>query len=217
MTYELLPFVHTPERAEIISHMLRKIATHETLFSNFQEICPKACVKTLTLPEMCPACQHRMQTVASALAAPNSVTWEVWSPEADLVGIIYFTDIIPGQDAKGHYVFFDGRLNSKTDVILQAMGAMWTLVPRLTVEIPAPFAALARHASRRLGFGGGFRYKGGLSVEGVKKRAVRWRGGSHDLLILGRFAPQDKTPLQVVDPSNQSSRAGSSPSAFINR
>ena len=189
MMYELLPFVRAPERADIISRILRGISQHETLFSGFTPMCEDACVKTRGLPEMCETCKTRMATVATVLSASNTATWEVWDETPEVVGIIYFSDVVPGLDAKGHYVFFDGKLNSKTEIIEEAIGLMFDTfgLERITVEIPAPFAALARHAQKRLGFSGPYRYKGGLNVEGVKRGGMKWRGRIEDVLILGRL------------------------------
>lgn len=194
--FELMPFTRTPERAEIISEILRNIAKHETIFTGLQAPCEASCVSLKTLVEMCETCRARMATVAFVLGAPNTRTWEVWNTRtSEVSGIIYFSDIIPTQDAKGHYVFFDGRLTGKTEVIEEAVGMMFEdfRLARMTVEIPAPFVALARHAQRKLSFGGPFRYKGGLSVEGVKRGGCRWRGQQEDLLILGRLrtSPRD--------------------------
>ena len=194
--YELIPFTRTPERSEIISRILRAIAAHETLFTDYGEPCAEACVKSKDLVEMCATCKTRMQTVAAVLGAPNSRTWEVWNETPEVVGVIYFSDIVPSLDAKGHYVFWDShKLNHKTEVIQEAVDLITDemSLSRITIEIPAPFAVLARHASRHLGFGGPFQVKGGLHVEGVKKGAVRWRGELVDLLILGRLhtTPKD--------------------------
>ena len=188
MTYELIPFTRVPERSEIISKIIRSIASHETLFSDYGAPCGEECVKTLSWPEMCETCKARMSTISLALTAPNTRAWEVWNEESEVVGIIYFSDILPGLDAKGHYVFWDeAHLRKKTPVIQEAISLMFEDVGRLTIEIPASFAVLARHAQKKLGFGGPFRAKGGLQVEGVKRSAVRWRGEDVDLLILGRL------------------------------
>lgn len=203
MRYEILPFVRTPERADIISGILRNIAAHETLFTGFEAACAEGCVKSKTLVEMCATCKTRMATVAHVLAASNARAYEVWNEAPEVVGLIYFSDIVPGLDAKGHYVFFDGRLNDKTSVIEEAVADMFDVLglARLTIEIPAPFAALARHAQKRLGFGGPFRYKGGMSVEGVKKRAMKWRGELVDVLLLGRVRPSSAPASPISTPS----------------
>lgn len=66
----------------------------------------------------------------------------------------------------------------------------WRALQRITIEVPDFAFALARHASRKLGFGGPFEWKlpkGGpvMQVEGVKPKSVLWRGERRDLLLLG--------------------------------
>lgn len=201
MTYELLPFVFDVARAEVISGMIRKIAMTENLFASHLPPCASepSCVEDKDVREMCSACFARLATISAALSANDSRVFEVWATppsEEGLVGIVYFSDIVPEGDALGHYVFFDHRLADKTEVIEEAIGEMFTLVRRLTIEIPKPFLALARHASSKLGFGGGFEYtlKGGtkLRLEGVKKEAAVWQGEPTDVLVLGRLRdPKD--------------------------
>lgn len=194
-TYELVPFSPKPERASIVSDMIRRIAAQENLFASHLPPCEASepCVVSRPLEASCERCIARLATISRALSAPDVRVFEVWAaPPADaaLVGVIYFSGIVPDGDATGHYVFFDRKLSDKTDVIEEAIGEMFEGVRRLTIEIPLPFAALARHAHGKLGFGGPFTYtlKGGvrLRVEGVKRGAVMWRGESTDLLILGR-------------------------------
>lgn len=191
--YDLLPLRATPERSEIISDLLRKVAVTPTLFSDRK--CLQRCIASeKTLPEMCTACVQRMQTVTEVLGRLDTKAWEVWNDEA-LVGIIFFTHVT-SLDATGHYVFFDHDLASKTEVIQEAMQRMLEVASRLTVEIPASFPALAKHAHKRLGFGGDFYYdfereRDGrkkterIHVEGVKRKAALRDGKLVDLLILG--------------------------------
>lgn len=195
--YELLPFVQRPERAEIISEALRKVATTPTLFTSAP--CEEGCIDSRTLVEMCARCKARMVQVATVLGASDTAAFEVWSADT-LVGLIFFTDVT-ALDATGHYVFFDRRLADKTAVIEEAIEEMFASgLARLTVEIPAPFASLVRHASRKLGFGGPYRYEihrgahqrpSVVRVEGVKAGAAFYDGRRVDLLILGRAAPPE--------------------------
>lgn len=200
MTYEVLPLILTPERAEIVSTLLRRVASHDTIFARTD--CDARCIPNdLTLPDMCEECRARMRTIASVLSDARTRAWEVWSAEADLVGVIYLSEILPGVDAKGHYVFWDAEgLKSKTNALREVMGWVfedhegWRALSRLTIEIPAPFVVLARHASKTLGFGGSYKHQVAgksefIRVEGVKRRAIEWRGELVDLLILGLQAP----------------------------
>lgn len=196
MSYQVLPFVKTPERHQIISDLMRKIALTPTLFDGTP--CEEECVKAKALPEMCDLCKMRMIHISKMLSAPDTISWEVWSSEAELVGLVYATHVVPGHDALGHYVFFDERLGDKIDAIEEVISEMWTIVPRITIEIPAPFHTLVRHATRKLGFGGRYQYVGGLRVEGVKEASATWKGERVDLLVLGRSRP---APPQLVNDS----------------
>lgn len=208
MLYEVLPLRLTPERAPIISSILRNIFTHETVFSDYQRGCGECDEKLLE--EMCERCQRQMRVISKTLGSPDSRVWEVWKVGGEVVGVIFFSDIVPGNDAKGHYIFFDQKLSNKTGVLNEIMSWAfedhttegWRALRRITIEIPDHASALIRHAHKRLGFGGRFRhvlssriFKGKLQetsvkVEGVKEKAVMWRGELRDLLILGLQNPQ---------------------------
>jgi len=207
MLYEVLPLKLTPERAGIISFILRKIFSHETVFSDYQRGCGEC--GELILEKMCGRCQAQMALVARTLSDTSSRAWEVWEVGGEVVGIIFFSDIVAGSDATGHYIFFDEQLTNKTDVLKEVMAWAfedhfeegWQALRRITIEIPDHASALVHHAHRKLGFGGDFRYvlrtrmfkgeeqKTTVRVEGVKKGAVMWRGKLRDLLILGLRNP----------------------------
>lgn len=204
-TYEILPFDVSPERADIVSALMRKIAAHETFFSDYEGTCEGGCTER-DLMEMCPVCQRRMRLIADILMDPMSRAWEVWRTDtaAELAGFVLFSDIRPGHDALGHYIFFDRRLTDKQAIMDDILGWVfedhegWVGLKRVSIQIPRPFHALAKHASRRLGFSGPFvhtlstRTRGDgsqrrfqLRVEGVREGAITWRGHSSDLLLLG--------------------------------
>ena len=205
LTYDVFPIDFSPERAEIISDLMRKIAATDNVFADYTGTCEVECVAlALPLEHMCVACRRRMGIIAQTLTAPTSRTWEIWRSSDEspaLVGVVSLTDIEAAIDAKAHYIFFDGRLADKTPIIQDLIAWTfedhegWQALARLTVEIPKPFCSLARHASRKLGFGGDFRYKvlegkakrelEFIRVEGVKRAAVKWKGAQHDLLVLG--------------------------------
>lgn len=199
--FEAIPLTDPEDfsRAHIIERIVRGICKFETVFSDFQRGCEEGCTQEKPVAEMCEECQRQMATVVAALAAPNSLTWEVWETSGDtpaLAGVVYVTNIRPGEDATGHYVFFDGKLADKTETLRAIIAWLfeshdgWTALRRLTVEIPAYSFAVARHAARKLGFGGPFnhRLKGAtVPVEGVKREAIRWRGKYEDLLIMGKL------------------------------
>lgn len=217
MTYDVFPLDASPERAEILSHIMDLISATENVFADYTGTCAEGCLdKKLSFVDMCPACKERRRVIARSITAPNTATWEVWRVDADpeIVGVISFTDITH-DDAKGHYIFFDHRLADKTPIIKNLMGFMFDSVgvSRLTIEIPRPFAALAQHAQKHLGFGGPFKFTLPrrdrrpvvLQVEGVKRGAIRWKGDMHDLLILGLVRPN--TPIE--SPSLELSQAKS--------
>lgn len=213
ISYDILPFDPSPERAEIVSSIIRSLATHETFFSGYAGSCEEDCITSgTTLVDMCERCTMKMRAVSHLLMKADSRVWEVWkttdASEVEPIGVVMFTSITPGLDAFGHYVFFDGKLSDKTEILediiqwgfLDHPEEGWVKLKRYTVEIPLPFAALARHASRKLGFTGPFRYnlneKTQLKIEGIKKGGASWRGSMHDMLVLGRLAPQT-TPNEV--------------------
>lgn len=196
--YQIIPLQDTPERAHILAEIVTKICGFDTAFSDYQAICEERCTETKTIPEFCEVCRLRLGVVA--LAFQQGITWEVWDDDK-VVGIIRLSDIKLGQDAKGHYIFFDRKLNGKTEVIQALINwaftdhAGWPALKRLTVQIPDFAFALAKHAHKKLGFTGPFDYtiKGSkIKVEGVKKNAVTWRGHNRDLLSLGLLNPNHK-------------------------
>lgn len=217
MMYEVLPLKATEGRANIISYILRKIFAKETVFGDYQRGCGKC--EDKSLEEMCGGCRAQMALIARSLTHSGARAWEIWSVEKEskVVGIVYFSNIIYGNDATGHYIFFDEKLSDKTEVLNEIMdwafedhlAENWKALERLTIEIPEQFAALIRHAHKKLGFGGPFThvlsrgmYKGRektsiVKVEGRKERAVLWRGERKDLLILGRLNPKESQLLQT--------------------
>lgn len=191
--YSAYPFHPSPERYEIVSAIMRKMLSIDSIFSDYSRGCDSVCGH-------CPTCERALAGIAWNLNAPRTRGWEVWAHKdsgIELAGFMYLTNILPGQDANAHYVFFDGRLKDKTSLLEDMIQWTftdhpeegWTALRRLTVEIPAFAFALARHASRYLGFGGTFTYPHGssrLQIEGLKRNAILWRGETHDVLILGR-------------------------------
>jgi len=193
--YEVLPLNDSPARADIIEKLIRKVCLFDTVFSDFKETCQDKCFENKEMSELCPLCFLRMQVVSVALS--TGLTWEVWKTqeEPELVGIIRLSDIRPGSDATGHYIFFDNDLRGKTEVIrrvikwaFQDHDEGWQALRRITITVPDFAFALVRHATRKLGFGGEFSYrlKGKVvPVEGVKRKAIMWRGDARDVLQLG--------------------------------
>lgn len=191
--------VFDPRRPEVVSRILRKTAASDNLFMEGAEACREKCME-------CPKCEARKAHVAHVLSREDTYVWEVWKikneGEPSLAGIIYFTRILPGRDAIGHYVFFDESLGSdKTELMERIIEwafsdhGNWKALNRLTVEIPDYAFALARHSQRKLDFGGPYTYEMGgkeVAVEGVKRRAIRWRGDDRDLLVMGLLNDENR-------------------------
>jgi len=175
--------------------LLSTIIRHESFFSDYTKACDEGCGG-------CSRCLVTKQAVTANLIDNKSLHWEVWSkdPETqeilDFVGILRLSNISPGCDATAHYFFFDGRLQDKTP-LLRAWARwafkdheQWMALKRVTIEIPSHAFALARHAYRKLQFGGPFEYrsKGSkIPVEGVRRSAVLKDGIWQDALIMGRL------------------------------
>jgi len=213
--YQVLPLTDTPERAKIMKDLIVKTCTFDSAFSDFQSVCSSRCFEQEPWGELCPLCLTRLRIVAVALA--TGLTWEVWKTEEEpeLVGIIRLSEIRPGEDALGHYIFFDHDLRGKTEVLKEMIDWCfsehegWTPLRRLTIQVPDFAFALVRHATKKLGFGGEFTHslKGKkVPVEGVKRKALLWRGSERDLLFLGILNPtalRVDMPQLVVDESPQ--------------
>lgn len=192
--YHILPFTPTLDRAEVVSRIVRLTASFETAHSGYSKACDKVLENCL-----CDDCTHCMAAVSATLSAPDARVWEVWDDEK-VIGIVYLTDILHGYDATAHYVFFDGKLRDKTEIILdmidwlftEHLEANWLALRRLSIAVPTVAFALAQHAFKHLGFGGDFRYESrgkSLPVEGVRRSAIVWRGAPCDLLLMGKVNP----------------------------
>ena len=182
-----------PSRLDVVEWVIKNIAEHETLFTDYERMCEDRCFR-------CDQCIARLRDITSMLTHPAAMVWEVW-PESGSefpVGLMYLTRIHVGCDATCHYIFFDGKLKDKTGILKQTVewcfrdhpDLGWLGLRRLTVELPDYAFALARHANKHLGFGGPFEYKKNgtaLHVEGVREHALRWRGEDRDLIIMGKM------------------------------
>lgn len=190
-SYVAMPFDPRPERAGVVSQIMRELMRYDNIFTDWQRACGERCGD-------CEECVRCRSVIAFALAHADSRSWEVWKEDGDvveLVGVVMLTKVLPGVDAEAHYVFFDGKLNDKTDLLQELIDWVfedhddWVALRRITVAIPDFAFSLARHAHRYLGFGGDFMYeKDGKSVqiEGVRRSAFRWRGMDRDQLLMGR-------------------------------
>lgn len=181
--YHAIRLIPNPARATIISGIMRSMLRFETMFTDYQK-----------------EDETKMLAIASSFTSTDSLTWEVWKHEdgkvVDVVGIFHLSDIRTGHDAVAHYVFFDGDLRGKTDLTQKMLDWAftdhedWPALQRLTIEVPDFAFALARHAQKKLGFGGPFKHRIGgksINVEGVKQGALIWRGEPRDLLLMGKL------------------------------
>jgi hypothetical protein len=180
------------------SAIISRCAARETFFSDFTRGCNGECDGFCT--NRSTNCQIARAAVIRSISKPDAIAWEVWKTDAeenyiDLVGILRLERVTVGCDATAHYFFFDGKLRDKTKLLrawndwLFSDHEGWTALNRITIEMPAFMFALARHAVRKLGFGGPYDYSRGkttIPVEGVKQNAFLWRGDWHDILSLGK-------------------------------
>lgn len=194
--YEAMPLISSNfNEATVmkVHKLINTIIKHESFFTDFMKACDDDC-------GICPQCQAAKQIVTANLHDRKSLSWEVWRQDEetgellDFVGILRLSNVLAGCDATAHYFFFDGKLHDKTRLLMSWAEWLfenhdsWPGLHRLTVEIPTHAFALARHAAKRLNFGGPYEYRldsTRIPVEGVKKAAVLWKGGWHDLLIMG--------------------------------
>ena len=210
--YTLVPDSTEPEAAAHAmwknSTVLRRCAAQESLFNDFVRGCGGECEGFCT--DRSPQCDVVKRVVTRELTKPDAVVWEVWKEgsDVDLVGILRLDRVQLAGDARAHYFFFDGRLVGKTP-LLKAWSEWvfsdhpvigWTALSRVTVEVPAHAFALARHAQKRLGFGGPYNYRSNghrLKVEGARRLAQRWRGEWEDMVVMGLINP--KRPKREQD------------------
>ena len=191
--------VESQAQAIFKSHLvLRRCAAHEGFFSDYIRGCMGECEGFCK--DLSPNCARVKNVVAYTLAQPDTLNWEVWRKPTsnagiDFAGILRLERIAVGCDANAHYFFFDGKLRDKTELLKAWMKwgfsehKDWLSLHRVTIEVPTHAFALARHASKFLGFGGPYIYQHKttkLPVEGVRTEAIKWRGDWHDLLIMGK-------------------------------
>jgi hypothetical protein len=184
-----IPFKPAPERAAIVSHMMRSLCGFETIFSDYNRACEKRCFE-------CDECLRALVAASAVLADPRALIFEVWDTsdeeQALPAGMVLFIETVPGIELEGHYAFFDGQLKNKTAFLNELVEHVieQTGVRRLVVHVPDYAFALARHAHKHLGFGGDFVYRDtrgrAVDVEGVRKGVIRWRGQWRSILQLAR-------------------------------
>ena len=177
-----------------VHKLISTVVKHESYLTGYRSGCGSGC-------GICDDCLEVRRIVTANLTDPKAVAWEVWERDddtgelLDFVGILRLSQFTIGCDATAQYYFFDGKLRDKTALLKAWVRWLfddhpeWLGLHRVSVEIPAHAFALARHASKHLGFGGPFKYRANnvtIPVEGVKRDAILWRGNWHDILLLGK-------------------------------
>lgn len=194
MSYEAFPLRAGPERADVVSKLMRGIFNSDNVFLPTPG-CEEKCGES-----DCEACQLRLVNIARVLGRDDAIAFEVWNTdEMDLRGTIYFTDV-RHSDATGHFIFFDRSLGSDKVKLMQNVIDWafsdhdgWSAKQRLTVEIPEYAFTLARFVYKKLGFGGPFKHELGgkeIEIEGLKRYATKYQDEPSDVMILGLVNPK---------------------------
>ena len=100
---------------------------------------------------------ERRTAMAAALVSPRNLVCEVWRG-GEIVGILLVHNILPRVEAQVHFVFFDGNLVGRRQVLKQwCRDVLIGLdLQRLILLIPEHVETLIRFARVKLGF----RYEG---------------------------------------------------------
>lgn len=130
-----------------LAYMLDRLVEHESEWSDLHQ--------DMTVR------RHVARTMlGEALTEGSNVTvLEVWHVEQtpELVGLLGFTNILPGVDAHFHPTFFDGKMRNafgKRELLLRALDwafQTWNL-HRVSAEVPGYSQALIKFLRRKLGF-----------------------------------------------------------------
>ncbi len=123
------------------------------------------------------------------LASPDMYWLEIHDEEAEeLVGLVYFQDLMTSTDALGHLVILDRKASEKAKVIQAIAKYMFDnfAINRISAPIPAIY-----FGSRRL------LLKAGFKLEGTKREALLIEGKWHDTQIFGllRSEVTDAVPV----------------------
>ena len=181
MTTRAEPF--SPYPVEKFNTIVESCAVHRPWFSDFLWEDP----------------QKRREAVVAYLADGynNGKLWEVWRDQA-VVGILLVNQLVPFQDARCHFIFFDSALADKRQLCLNLMGWAFENLPVevLRVELPTYAKALLKF-TRKLGFRyecEGRSYSWPQDADPLptdvarlgsrKHHAILYDGTWHDLLLL---------------------------------
>lgn len=97
--------------------------------------------------------EDRRVLIAAVLTDCTNRVSLVWQGGA-LVGAMLVTDVRPGIDAQGHFVFFDRTLFGRKQLMWNFMGRMFAelALQRISVEIPETIPGLIRFVRNKLHF-----------------------------------------------------------------
>jgi RimJ/RimL family protein N-acetyltransferase len=115
------------------------------------------------------------------LTAKDSFWLEV-QKDGEIVGIIYWTDMVQIVDAQAHCMFFDRDLANKVEICQRVIWWFFTNFPechRMTATIPSIFHATSR-LLKRIGF----------REEGRKRQSLLMKGNRIDQMIFGLLASE---------------------------
>ena len=111
-----------------------------------------------------------------SITRPNTLWFEVWNGNSEIVGLVWLSDIEMTVDGSAHMVFFD-RQPAEKQLVCQAL-IKWVFkhypLHRVTVTTPAIYFATQRML-RRMGF----------TLEGTKREAVLMDGKWVDVQFYG--------------------------------
>lgn len=108
--------------------------------------------------------------------APNTIVLSVSN-----VGIVYATDLVPGDSALCHYLFWDRELRNKNKLVFKCI--KWARdtfdLDRLTIILPRHATAALHHV-----------YKMGFRVEGIMRESMLIGGKRADCFVFGILASE---------------------------
>ena len=106
---------------------------------------------------------ERRAALAGTLVSPQNYVCEVWRG-GQIVGILVVQNILPHLEAEVHFVFFDGNLMGRRNLLKQWCRDVLVQfdLQRLVILIPEHVETLIRFARVKLGF----RYEGESSLKG---------------------------------------------------
>jgi hypothetical protein len=140
----------------------------------------------------------RREQVIRRLADLDSKSWEVYDND-QLVGLLHADQIVKGQDARCHFLFFDSHLKDKTAICWETMKWMFEHfdLHALRVEVPTYANKLTGFARKGLGFrweteGRKFSWPASatpltanVAMLGSRRHhAIKYQGEWHDVLLL---------------------------------